>query len=180
MTTSHMTTHQHLRVHKTKTHIGWAVVDGITGGVVAGLIFALVQMLTFWLLTGNGFYPLQMMASILFQDIPATISVGNAIIFGGLLHFTISATLGVITTLMIISSKSLYKTRERIVWFAAFVGFLAWVINSYIIAPLIGTPWFVTQTNPFFQFLWHTFAFGAILGWFIDATPPRDHIRIRE
>jgi len=160
-------------------HTGWAVRDGIFGGLLAGIVFILAEMLAAWFATGNVWAPLQMIASVPLGIPPALISIQDAVISGGIFHLVYSALLGVFTAIIVAASAGIHQTRARIVTFAAAIGFLAWVVNFYIIAPLIGAPWFATQTNPLLQAIWHTVAYGMVLGWFLDAIPPRDDVEGR-
>ena len=49
----------------------------------------------------------------------------------------------------------------------ALFGIALWLVNFYVIAPVVGWQWFPEQTNPIVQFLAHTFFFGAPAGWML-------------
>ena len=103
MAVEHLTTHQHLRIHKTKTHTAWAIKDGITGGITAGVVFAIVHMITSWILYGEPLQILRFTASLFIEQIPATITPATAWVVGGLVHLALSAAWGIVTALVIVS-----------------------------------------------------------------------------
>ncbi len=53
------------------------------------------------------------------------------------------------------------------------VGFVLWPLSLYILAPLVNAPWFATDTDPFQQFLWHTFVYGLVLGLYLASRLPQ-------
>jgi hypothetical protein len=46
-------------------------------------------------------------------------------------------------------------------------GVALWLVNFYIVAPLLGWSWFPEGTNPAVQFLAHALFFGAPVGWLL-------------
>ncbi len=146
---------------------GWAIKHGIIGGIIAGIIFAMAEMIGAALLGGgNAFMPLKMMASIPLGTQPPEIPLGTAIAVGTIFHLLFSAVLGVLFALLVANVAALRASPTAIVIAASVYGAILWPLNFYILAPLIGRPWF-TQTPPVQQFIYHTFFFGTVLGLYL-------------
>lgn len=146
----------------------------MSGGLFAGIFFTIVQMVVAWIAGGTLLDPLLRAASIPLNTRPEFVSTAGALVAGGLFQIIYLTVVGILTAYFIERGQSVHRTRGAIVTFASFVGLAVWIINYYIIAPLIGATWFATDTNPFVQFLLHTFVYGSILGWYLDANPPVD------
>jgi hypothetical protein len=154
-----------------QTHMNWNwwVRQAATGGVVAGLIFALFEMVAAAALTGANalFTPLRMVVAIargpqvLAPDYPLTV-----IVLGGLsLHLMIAAVYGVIFSILAAALR-LARPSLALLAAASLYGLLLWLVNFYLIAPL-AFPWF-TQTDPIVQCVAHTIFFGAALGLYLN------------
>jgi hypothetical protein len=142
---------------------------GITGGLVAGAVMALAMAL--WgLLSGNGiWYPVNLIAATFLSDLQAApaetlaqFHPGGAVV-GTLIHFTISAVLGLLFAILLptLPGSSMF-------W-ALIVGPLLWVGAQYAILPAV---------NPRMDELVHqsTFvlahlAYSLVLGWWVSRAP---------
>jgi pimeloyl-ACP methyl ester carboxylesterase len=86
---------------------------------------------------------------------------------GMMLHVVLSIIYGLIFAGLVAAVPALRSTAAVIVG-ASLFGLLLWLINFYVIAPPAGWAWFPTQANPVQQFISHVFAFGTVLGVYLD------------
>lgn len=66
------------------------------GGFIAGIVFAIVEMLEAAIVGGSIFDPLRMIASIPLQLPPPEIAIETALVFGTLFHIVLAIILGII------------------------------------------------------------------------------------
>ncbi len=151
---------------------GWAVRNGLVGGAVAGIVFAMAEMLAALIFNNNFLGPLHMIAGVPLQTPPTKIDDTTAIIVGILTHMAFSMVLGVIVAYIIASVPALQTPTATII-FASLVGFIIWPFDFYVLAPIINAPWFAEKTDPVQQFIWHTFAYGTVLGLYLSSQLPR-------
>lgn len=93
---------------------------------------------------------------------PPVASLGAVIPLGLIVHFILAAIYGVVFGAVVSFLGPLRSSRGVLVVAASIYGFLLWILNFYVIAPVL-FPWF-TQANPLVQFIAHTFFFGTALG----------------
>ena len=151
----------------------WLVGYGLAGGLIGGLTFILLQMFVAWIATEQLLIPLILIATIPLQEIPASISLADAIIGGGLFHFAFSAVVGMIFGFVIMAIPKIKLSLLNVVLISTLGGFFLWLIDFYVLAPLLNAPWFATQTNPLIQFIIHTFFFGTVFGLYFGAEVPK-------
>lgn len=143
--------------------------QGVAGAFIAGISFIVYQMLIAWLVTGFFFSPLRMIAAMLLgPDALATWYSLFAVALVGIgIHFIFSIIFGLIFGRIIARRQDMASTRRGLVFMASTYGFLLWLINFYVIAPIFGWMWFPALTDPFLQgFIGHTFFFGTVLGYY--------------
>lgn len=145
---------------------GWILKHGVIGGVIAGIVFAMAEMIFAGLMQGKPFMPLHMIASIPLQQEPTQIGQATAITVGMIAHFIYSMLLGVIIAYLVAHIGALRNSPNTTVMVTTILGFLSWPINFYLIAPIINVPWFATQTQPVPQATWHAL-FGLVLGLYL-------------
>ncbi len=150
--------------------VGWWVRQGAIGGAIAGVAFALFEMIMAALLKGAFFGPLRMISGIALgkQALMPDYSLITAVLVGIVIHMIIAMMLGVALALLVAYVPALARTTALLVAVAAGYGLLVWLVNFYAIAPLAGWTWFPTMTNPVVQFFAHTAFFGAVLGLYLD------------
>lgn len=156
---------------------GWWVKHGIAGGIVAGIVMLLFEMLSTALMAMSPFMPPRMMAGIVVgaQAMEESFPLGTALATALMLHFLLSVTYGVLFALIVRPQGK--NIAGWAVWAeASFFGLLIWLVNFYIFAPLLGWRWFPEGANPFQQFVAHTFAFGTVLGAYLERTMPRRRV----
>lgn len=150
---------------------GWGIKHGVTGGIIAGIAFAMFEMIAAAIMMGTEafFMPLRMIGAIVLG--PAALDPSYLLATAGLaglvVHMVLSAIYGagfglIVTTL---HNTSLNSTAAFLVM-ASVYGLALWLFNFFVIAPESFT-WF-TETNQVVQFLAHTFFFGTVLGIYLD------------
>ena len=142
------------------------VTTGALMGLAAGVIFLVFEMVAAGLLTPSAFGPPRMMsATVLGQGaLPGQSSVGLAVALPVALvvHFTLSAIYGAVFGGLSGAVGFLRGSRGVLIAAATVFGLALWLVNFYVIAPVL-FPWFL-MANPVVQFLAHTFFFGTVLG----------------
>lgn len=139
------------------------VISGLLTGIVAGIIFAMFEMIVAALMGMGFFAPLRMISAIVLgeQALEPSYSLGAATIVGLIVHMILSAIYGLIYGLAV-GAWSLLHQRVWLVLVATLYGLLLWLVNFYVIAP-IAFPWF-GMADPVVQFIAHAFFFGTALG----------------
>jgi uncharacterized membrane protein YagU involved in acid resistance len=138
-------------------------------GLIAGLTFAAFEMVVAAAQQGaQGFFmPLRMIGAMVLgaQALEPFYSLGYAAIVGLLVH----ATLSVLFALLFVAVFQPIPTiRPRgLVLTGCLYGVLLWLVNFYVIAPVMGWTWFAERTNPVVQFIAHTFFFGCTLSYLL-------------
>ncbi|MDQ6908966.1 MAG: hypothetical protein M3176_19270 [Chloroflexota bacterium] len=152
----------------------WAVKQGIIGGIVAGIIFAIAEMIGGSVIDGNPFFmPLKAFASLPLGKKPPTIAWATAIPVGVISHLVLAIIYGVIFALIVAYLPMLRDSPVMIVIAASLYGFLLWLINFFVLAGAIGRPWFKMLPKGE-QFVYHTFFYGTVLGLYLVAVMRRD------
>ena len=140
---------------------------GMIGGLVAGAVFALFEMVTAAILGGGDsfFMPLRMIGAMLLgaQALDPGYSLLAAAAAGLLVHGVLAALFGASFGLAISFAPVVTRSNGSLVVAAAVFGFMLWVVNFYVIAPLAGWDWFPNGTDPLVQVVAHTFFYGAVL-----------------
>jgi hypothetical protein len=148
------------------------LVHGVIGGIVAGIIFALFEMIMAAVQMGGEafFMPLRMMGGILLgqQALAPETSLIVAGAAGVVVHMTLSAAYGAGVALIATIVPQLRSGTLPLVAWASAAGFALWIVNFYVIAPIAGWNWFPDGTDPVVQFVAHTFFFGTVLGIYLD------------
>lgn len=151
---------------------GSAIKQGIAGGIVAGLVFAMFEMVAAAALMGADafFMPLRMIGAIALG--PAALDPGyslvTAAVVGVVVHMMLSAVFGGLFGAALSVVPGLTGSTGTLLAVASVFGLLLWVVNFYVLAPAFGWTWFPDKTNPVVQFFAHTFFFGTALGIYLD------------
>lgn len=145
--------------------------NGLIGGVVAGITFALFLMIATALLMGLPafFMPLRSISAILLgmQALDPSFSLVTAGIVGILIHMVLSMIYGVAFGMAVAVVPALRSSSAILIAAATAVGLGLWLVNFYLIAPAAGWVWFA-DASPVLEFLAHTFFYGSVLGVYLD------------
>ena len=157
-----------------RTDVGAWLRYGILGGIIAGIAFAMFEMVMALVLNGSDafFMPLRMIGGIgLGQSAldPATslLTAGGA---GLVIHMILSMMYGVVVAAVLSLIPQLSGSRTAVLVSASVAGFALWILNFYVFAQAFGWTWFPNNTNAAVQFVAHTFFFGTVLGFVLDRT----------
>ena len=152
--------------------IRWWDRQGLRGGVLAGIGFAVVELVMMDLRGGHLVVArfLRRIAATwigpqaLAPDFPFT----TVAVVGTIIHFGLAALLGLIFTWMTESRvHALARSRVQLLLAATGYGLLLWPLNVYLIAPFVGWEWFVRETEPTVQAAAHL-CYGLLLGLYLD------------
>jgi len=148
-----------------KTAIALLVKHGAVGGIIAGFVFAMVEMLSAVAMGNSVFAPWRAFASILLGAAvldPAKVALGVAILVGLMAHFGLSIIFGAVYGLLM----SMFRERRRQSYgteasLGIIYGVILYLVNFQIFGRLI-YPWFLEMPQ-IAQAIYHAFAFGLIL-----------------
>ena len=147
---------------------------GILGGVVAGITFAMFEMIMAVVLDGGDafFMPLRMIGGIGLGK--QALDPGTSLVTAGgaglVIHMSLSMMYGVVVAAVLSLIPQLSASRAAVLISASVAGFALWIVNFYVLAPAFGWTWFPNNTNPAVQFVAHTFLYGSMLGLLLDRT----------
>ena len=153
----------------------WAIKHGLIGGVIAGVVFLIAEMIGSVLLGGELLAPFQAFASIPLGQMPPEIAIGTAIPVGFVTHFVLSIIYGVIFALIVMVVPAMRASSNMLIAAATIFGTLLWIVNFFVLPSVIGRPWFATAPMiP--QFVYHAFFYGTVLGlYFASRSRLADH-----
>ncbi|MBI3970351.1 MAG: hypothetical protein HY332_03585 [Chloroflexi bacterium] len=157
----------------TRPDVGWWIKQGIIGGIIAGIVFAMFEMIVAALMMGAAAFwmPLRMIGAMVLgaTALEPTYDLVTAAVTGVLVHLVLAALFGVIFALIVAFVPALASSAAMLITAASVYGLLLWLVNFSLIAPAAGWVWFPNETNPVVQFLAHTFFYGSALGLYLNA-----------
>lgn len=145
---------------------------GLVGGIIAGIVFAMFEMIMAAVLNGTEafFVPLRMIGAIGLGT-SALDPTGSLLTAGGaglVIHMALSMMYGVAVAAVLARVPALSRTTTSTVAVASAAGFGLWVFNFFVLARIFGWTWFPDTQNIAVQFIAHTVMFGSVLGLVID------------
>ena len=147
------------------------LLHGILGGLVAGIVFILAEMVMAVALGGNFLDPLRVIGSVTLSmfTYPPAFGLETTAIVALIAHFILSAIYGLIFTYFMAYTDQLGANAGLLLLYGMVFGFVLWLVNFLIIAPF-AFPQF-GMIDPFWQgFVAHTFFYGTVLGGYTAAT----------
>ncbi len=152
----------------------WAK-HGAIGGLLAGLLFALFEMIMATVQMGGEafFMPLRMIGGIALGSQalePSSTSLLEAGGAGIAVHMLLSVIFGASVAAVAALVAPIRSSTVALVAWTSLAGLTLWLVNFYVIAPIGGWRWFPDGTDPAIQFIAHTFVFGSLLGLYLDRT----------
>ncbi len=142
---------------------------GAIAGVIAGIVFAMFEMIMAAIMGDGFFMPLRMIGAIVLGEdalMPSYSLVGAAVV-GLVVHMLLSAVYGAMFGALVGLVPALAENRTMLIVAATLYGFALWLINFYVVAPM-AFEWF-GMADSVVQFVAHTFFFGTVLGLLILA-----------
>jgi hypothetical protein len=150
---------------------------GLIGGIVAGVAFAMFEMVMAAIQMGGEavFMPLRMIGAMLLgqQALDPGFSLLAAGAAGLGVHLVLSMIYGVAVAAAAHYIPALGATRIALLLWASAAGLGLWVVNFYIVAPIVGWTWFPQETDPIVQAVAHTVFFGTVLGVYLNSVARR-------
>ncbi len=145
---------------------GWAA-SGMVSGAVAGVVFIAFEVAAAGILGQDFLGPPRMIGAILLgegalEESVAVPALRLIVLVGLMLHLLLAAVYGGAFGEIARIVRPLGGNRVLLVGAATGFGFLLWIVNFYVIAPL-AFPWF-GMAEPLVQFIAHTFFYGTALG----------------
>jgi len=145
---------------------------GIIGGIAAGIVFAMFEMIMAVVLNGGDafFMPLRMIGAIGIgkSALDPASSLATAAVAGLVIHMILSMMYGVVVAGVLATVRSLSRSTASILVVASLAGFALWIVNFFVLAGVFGWNWFPDTQNVAVQFVAHTFMFGTVLGIVLD------------
>jgi len=145
---------------------------GIIGGAIAGIVFAMFEMIMAAVLNGADafFMPLRMIGAIGLgkSALDPASSLLTAGVAGLIIHMVLSMMYGVAVAGVLASVRSLSRSTASILAVASIAGFALWIVNFFVLAGIFGWNWFPDGQNVAIQFVAHTVMFGTVLGVVLD------------
>jgi hypothetical protein len=115
--------------------------------------------------------PLRMIGAIVLgaRALDPAYSLAAAAIVGLVIHLVLSVSFTAIfaATLGRAMIGGTLSAPARLALAGTLFGFALWIVNFYVIAPVLGWTWFPDRTNTLVQFVAHTFCFGCPVGWML-------------
>lgn len=137
--------------------------EGLGFGLIAGVIFGVMEMVGAALMGDPFVMPLRMFASVVLGQAALTATpLGTVVVVGALAHLVLSGVFGLIFAVIV--SRLSSETRASFGAQAAIgllFGAALWLVNFQIIARAL-YPWFL-QAPQFLQMLMHAMFFGLPL-----------------
>ena len=153
------------------TIAGMNIGRAVTAGLVAGLVFLIAEMVLVPTMGGGALWgPPRMMSAIALGEgvLPPPATFNAAVVAVGMLvHFALSAVLGVIFALI---AARLSLGRGALIALGAVFGLVVYVVNFHGLTAIF--PWFAMARN-WITILAHLI-FGVVLAWWLarDARTP--------
>lgn len=145
---------------------------GAVSGAIAGVVFAMFEMIMAAVLNGTEafFMPLRMIGAIglgtsALDPASSLLSAGAA---GLVIHMALSMMYGVMVAGVIAKVGSLAQSTLSVVAVASAAGFALWILNFFVLAGVFGWNWFPDSQNIAVQFVAHTVMYGSVLGLLLD------------
>ena len=145
---------------------------GLIGGVLAGILFAMFEMIMAAVLNGSEAFlmPLRMIGAIgvgasALDPATSILTAGGA---GLVIHMALSMMYGLMVAGVIARVPSLSRSTASVLAVSSLAGFALWITNFFVLASIFGWNWFPDSQNVAVQFIAHTFMFGTVLGLTLD------------
>ena len=124
---------------------------GLIGGAIAGMVFAMFEMLAAVAFNGPDafFMPLRMIAGIALgpsaMDPSTSLALAGAVGLG--IHMALSMMYGVATAIVANALPVLSRSTGALVVFATVMGLALWILNFFVLARVLGWSWFPDGQN---------------------------------
>jgi hypothetical protein len=154
--------------------LGQFVLNGAAGGLLAGIVFALIEMVVSALIGYSALTPFRAIGSIVLG--PSALSAGfpeaTAVATGGLLHLVLSAFYGAIFAAILWVTDQVGRLTSISIAIGVVYALALWAINFLVIAPVLFDQLLVESAFWLSFTLAHA-SYGLVLGTYMLATDPK-------
>jgi uncharacterized membrane protein YagU involved in acid resistance len=150
---------------------------GIGSGLVAGIIFAMAEMMMNLFIGKPFFGPLKLIGSMVLgvQALQPSYPFATALIVGLVVHMMMSMIFGLVFIYLLAAFRQVRANIGLKLAYGLVYGAALWVINFLILAPLF-FPQFTSVDQFWNGFFAHTFFFGMMIGIIIALVKPHRDI----
>ncbi len=148
-----------------RVRIGWVIRHGVIGGIIAGIVFAVGEMLISAAL-GSGFFdPLRLIGAMALgmQALQPSYPLLTAVLVGIIIHLILSMIFGVIFFYLLALTRQHSATTLGFLVYGMIYGLALWIFNFLLIAPA-AFPFLATADPLWPVFFVHTFLYGMVIG----------------
>lgn len=148
--------------------------EGITAGLIAGIIFAMMEIAGAAMMGNPPLMPVRMFASVVLGQGAMQGPLGVPLVVGTIAHLVLSAGFGIVYGLLAARTSEATKTSfGRQAGLGILFGLVVWLVNFHIIARVL-YPWFLGAPQ-FLQAMMHGLFFGLPLALIYAASERRVH-----
>jgi hypothetical protein len=148
--------------------------EGITAGLIAGVIFAMMEIAGAAMMGNPPLMPVRMFASVVLGQGAMEGPLGVPLVVGTIAHLVLSAGFGIVYGLLAARTSEATKTSfGRQAGLGILFGLVVWLVNFHIIARVL-YPWFLGAPQ-FLQAMMHGLFFGLPLALIYAASERRVH-----
>lgn len=172
METNQMSTTTLTTTARSTTALATGIRAGLIGGAIAGIAFAMFEMVAAGVLNGPDafFMPLRMIGAIALgtsalDPASSLLTAGAAGLF---VHMALSMMYGAVVGALLAGVPAIGGSAASRIGLASAAGFALWVVNFFVLAGIFGWTWFPNSQNVVVQVVAHTMMFGTVLGVVID------------
>jgi uncharacterized membrane protein YagU involved in acid resistance len=159
---------------KPKVRLFW---QGVAGGIISGIIFAMAEMILNVLMGKPFFGPLRLIGSIVLgqQALAPTYPLASAAVVGLIVHMIMSMIFGLIFIYLLAAVRQVQASTGRLLVYGSLFGLALWVVNFLILAPVL-FPQFIMVNQFWNGFFAHTFFFGTMIGGYASIVKPKHEV----
>jgi hypothetical protein len=134
------------------------------GGIVAGATFGAFQLAVAGA-SGGASTPVRLIATIAVggRALQPSYPLIDAARTATAIHLVLSVVFALIF-MAIAQPRPSVRSPGIVVLKGSLFGAILWIVNFYVLAPVLEWTWFADRTRPLVQWMAHTFFFGAVLG----------------
>jgi uncharacterized membrane protein YagU involved in acid resistance len=153
---------------------GRSVGEGVTAGLIAGVIFAMMEVIGAAMMGKPPLMPFRMFASVVLGKGAMEGAVGTALVVGTIAHLALSAVFGFVYGLLARRQAEQGRTSfGRQAGLGIAFGLAVWLVNFQIIARVL-YPWFL-ESPQVLQAMMHGLFYGLPLALIYAAFERRAH-----
>jgi hypothetical protein len=154
----------------------WVIRHGIVGGIIAGIVFAIGEMVISLAMRVGLFSSFRLIGSMILgtQALEPSYPLLTAAGVGFLVHVILSMIFGVIFFFLLALFRQLNASTLELLVYGLIYGMVLWINNFLLIAPAAFPQ--LTAISPLWNvFFVHTFLYGMVIGAYAAILHPRQN-----